>query len=114
MEESAIRKSWISCRRKNPLREGTVQYNAAQARQHFARRVGAVEDGDVPERRGAFGASAIADLHRPDDPPDQRREELRLVHGGVEPVEGEGMPLAGIVPVGHDVRVGGGEILPAG
>ena len=70
-------------------------------RQHFARGVGPVEDGDVPERRGAFDAVAIPDLHRSGDPPDQRGEELRLVHGGVEPVERDGMPLAGIVPVGH-------------
>ncbi|MDP2658669.1 MAG: hypothetical protein Q8O78_09675, partial [Candidatus Deferrimicrobium sp.] len=86
----------------------------AISRQQFTRGVGPVEDGDVPEQRGAFDAVAIPNLHRSGDPPDQRREELRLVHGRVEPVERDGMPLAGIVPVGDDVRVGGGEVLPAG
>ena len=100
--------------RRDDVGDPRGRERGAIPRQHFARGVGPVEDGDVPVRRGAFDAAAIPDLHESDDPPDQRREEIRLVHGKVEPVERDGMPLAGIFPVGHDVRIGGGEVLPAG
>jgi len=83
------------------------------AGKHLSRGVRAVEDGDVPQPRGALRAVVAAHLHGADDPSDKAGKELRLVHLRRKLVQRHRRPLAGVRPVRVHRRVRRREVLSA-